>query len=186
MVVAPRRGRVEDGSGGLPPQHGDYGVLGGDAQGYMRLIEGYFFRQLLGPTIAASLALGGVAVLSQSLSSLDLLVDQRQNILVFLRIVLLSLPELLALVLPIAVFVAALMALNRLHIEQEIVVCFAAGMSRWRVIAPAVKLATLAALLTLVVNLWVDPWAAREMRRERRFSIAPMSVEEKERMEDGG
>jgi lipopolysaccharide export system permease protein len=132
----------------------------------MRLIEGYLFRQLLAPTVAASLMLGGVAVLSQSLSSLDLLVDQRQSIVVFLHIVLLSLPELLALVLPIAVFVAALMALNRLHIEQELVVCFAAGMSRWKAIAPAVKLATLAALLTLVVNLWVEPWAAHDMRRE--------------------
>ena len=132
----------------------------------MRLIEGYLFRQLLAPTVAASLALGGVAVLSQSLSSLDLLVDQRQSILTFMRIVILSLPELLALVLPVAVFVAGLMALNRLHIEQEIVVCFAAGMSRWKVIAPAMKLAALAALLTLVVNLWVEPWAAREMRSE--------------------
>jgi lipopolysaccharide export system permease protein len=132
----------------------------------MRLIEGYLFRQILAPTLGASLALGGVAVLSQTLSSLDLLVDQRQNMLTFLRIVLLSLPALLALVLPIAVFVAALMALNRLHVEQEIVVCFAAGMSRWKVIAPAMKLATLAALLTLVVNLWVEPWCARDMRRE--------------------
>jgi hypothetical protein len=132
----------------------------------MRLIEGYLFRQLLVPTLAAAVALGGVAVLSQSLSSLDLLVDQRQSIVVFGRVVLLSLPELLALVLPVAVFVAALMALNRLHIEQEIVICFAAGMSRWKVIAPAVKLATLAALLTLVVNLWVEPWCAREMRKE--------------------
>ncbi|HTK35799.1 MAG TPA: LPS export ABC transporter permease LptF [Caulobacteraceae bacterium] len=134
--------------------------------GFMRLIEGYLFRQLLAPTLAASLALGGVALLSQSLSSLDLLVDQRQSILVFLHIVALSLPELLALVLPIAVFVAALLALNRLHVEQELVVCFAAGMSRWKVIAPAVKLATMAALLTLVVNLWVEPWCAQRMREE--------------------
>ena len=132
----------------------------------MRLIEGYLFRQLLAPTVAASLALGGVAVLSQTLSSLDLLVDQRQSIVTFIRIVMFSLPELLALVLPIAVFVAGLMALNRLHIEQEIVVCFAAGMSRWKVIAPAMKLATLATLLTLVVNLWVEPWCARQMREE--------------------
>lgn len=132
----------------------------------MRLIDGYLFRQLLGPTLAASAALGGVALLSQSLSSLDLLVDQRQNMLVFTRIVLMTLPQLLPLVLPIAVFVAALIALNRLHIEQEIVICFAAGMSRWRVVAPAVKLATLAALFTLAVNLWVQPWCAREMRGE--------------------
>ena len=38
-------------------------------------------------------------------------------------------------------FVAALVALNRLHTEQEIVVCFAGGMSRWRVISPAMRLA---------------------------------------------
>ena len=132
----------------------------------MRLIEGYLFRQLLIPTLAAAAALGGVAILSQSLSSLDLLVDQRQSLLVFGRIVLLTLPQLLALVLPVAVFVAALMALNRLHIEQEIVICFAAGMSRWKVIAPAIKLAVAAAMLTLVVNLWVQPWCSREMRRE--------------------
>lgn len=132
----------------------------------MRLIDGYLFRQLLAPTLAATVALGAVALLSQSLSSLDLLVDQRQSLLVFGRIVLLTMPQLLPLVLPIAVFVAALIALNRLHIEQEIVICFAAGMSRWRVVSPAIRLAALAALLTLFVNLWVQPWCAREMRGE--------------------
>ncbi len=132
----------------------------------MRLIEGYLFRQLLAPTLAAVVALGGVAILSQTLSSLDLLVDQRQNVLTFFRIVLLTIPQLFALVLPIAVFVAGLIALTRLHIEQEIVICFAAGMSRWKVIAPAIKLAVFAALFTLVVNLWVQPWCSREMRRE--------------------
>jgi lipopolysaccharide export system permease protein len=132
----------------------------------MRLIEGYLFRQLLAPTLAAAAALGGVAVLSQGLSSLDLVVDQRQNLLVFGRIVLLTMPQLMSLVLPIAVFVAALMTLNRLHIEQEIVICFAAGMSRWRVVSPAVKLATVAAVLTLATNLWIQPWCAREMREE--------------------
>lgn len=132
----------------------------------MRLIEGYLFRQLLAPTVAAALALGAVALLSQSLSSLDLMVDQRQNVLVFGRIVLLTMPQLMSMVLPIAVFVAALLALNRLHIEQEIVICFAAGMSRWRVVSPAVKLATLAVMLTLATNLWLQPWCAREMRQE--------------------
>ncbi len=45
-------------------------------------------------------------------------------------------------------------------------ICFAAGMSRWRLVSPAVKLATLAVVLTLATNLWVQPWAAREMRQE--------------------
>lgn len=136
----------------------------------MRLIERYLFGQLLWPTLAAAAALGGVALLSQTLSYLDILVDQGQTVVVFLKVVLLNMPQLMAMVLPVAVFVAGLLALNRLHIEQEIVVCFAAGFSRWRVIAPAMRLVTLVALGTLVVNLWVQPWSARQMR-EVMFSV---------------
>jgi lipopolysaccharide export system permease protein len=132
----------------------------------MRLIDRYLSRQLLGPIVLATLALVGVALLSQSLSGLDLIVNQRQSALVFLRITLLAMPRLVNMVLPIAVFVAALVALNRLHTEQEIVVCFSGGMSRWRVISPAMRLAAGVALLMLVLNLWVQPAAYREMRRE--------------------
>jgi lipopolysaccharide export system permease protein len=132
----------------------------------MRLIERYLFGQLLWPTLAATAALGGVALLSQTLSYLDILVDQGQTIGVFIKVVLLNMPQLMAMVLPVAVFVAALIALNRLHIEQEIVVCFAAGLSRWRVISPAIRLVTLLALATLAVNLWLQPWGARQMRQE--------------------
>ncbi len=132
----------------------------------MRLIERYLFGQLLWPTLAATAALGGVALLSQTLSYLDVLVDQGQTIVVFAKIVMLNMPQLMAMVLPVAVFVAALLALNRLHIEQEIVICFAAGFSGWRVLAPAMRLVTLVALATLAVNLWVQPWGARLMRQE--------------------
>lgn len=132
----------------------------------MRLIDTYLFRQMLWPTVGAVSALTAVALLSQTLSTLDIIVDQRQSVWVFLKIVALGLPSLFPLVLPIALFVAALVALNRLHTEQEIVVCFAGGMSRWNVIAPALRLATLATLLTLVITLWVSPWCERELRRE--------------------
>ncbi|MGA0604365.1 LPS export ABC transporter permease LptF [Phenylobacterium sp. VNQ135] len=132
----------------------------------MRLIDRYLLRQLLGPVLLATLALTGVALLSQTLSGLDLIVNQRQSALVFLKVTLLAMPQLINMVLPIAVFVAALVALNRLHTEQEIVVCFAGGMSRWRVISPAMRLACTVALIALVMNLWVQPAAYREMRNE--------------------
>ena len=132
----------------------------------MRLIDRYLLRQLLGPTVLAVLALTTVALLSQSLSALDLIVEQRQSALVFLKVTLLAMPQLINLVLPIAVFVAALVALNRLHTEQEIVVCFAGGMSRWRVISPAMRLAASVAFLALVLNLFIQPAAARAMRDE--------------------
>jgi lipopolysaccharide export system permease protein len=132
----------------------------------MRLIDRYLLRQLLGPTLLATAALTAVALLSQSLSGLDLIVNQRQSAWVFLKITLLYMPQLINMIMPIALFVAALVALNRLHTEQEIVVCFAGGMSRWRVISPAMRLAGTIAFLALVVNLWVQPAAFRELRQE--------------------
>jgi lipopolysaccharide export system permease protein len=132
----------------------------------MRLIDRYLLRQLLGPTVLATLALTGVAMLSQSLSALDLMVNQRQSALVFLEVTVLAMPQLINMVLPIAVFVAALVALNRLHTEQEIVVCFAGGMSRWRVISPAMRLGATIAFIALLSNLFLQPTAARAMRDE--------------------
>ncbi len=147
----------------------------------MKLIDRYLFRQLLGPTVLATAALSGVAVLSQSLSALDLIVHQGQSASVFIKITLLGVPSLISMILPVAIFVATLVALNRLHTEQEIVVCFAGGMSRWRVISPSIRLACLAALVSLTINLWIQPLCARAMREELlrvRMDLASTLVQE--------
>src|SRR5689334_14626110 len=60
----------------------------------MRLIERYLFRQLLGPTLLATAALVALALLARSLSEFDVLVEQRQSALVFLKIIVLALPQL--------------------------------------------------------------------------------------------
>ncbi|HUZ13800.1 MAG TPA: LPS export ABC transporter permease LptF [Caulobacteraceae bacterium] len=130
----------------------------------MRLIDRYLFRQLLGPTVLATAALTGVAVLTSSLSALDLMVSERQTALIFAEVTLLATPQIIAMILPLAVFVAGLVALNRLHTEQEIVICFAGGMSRWRVASPAIRLSLMAAIATLVINLWIQPLCFRQLR----------------------
>ena len=147
----------------------------------MKLIDRYLFRQLLGPTVLATLSLSGVALLSQSLQALDLIVNQGQSASVFFKITLLGLPSLVSMILPIAIFVASLVALNRLQTEQELVVCFAGGMSRWRVISPTIRLAVFAALISLVINLWIQPLCARAMRLELfkvRTDLASTLVQE--------
>jgi lipopolysaccharide export system permease protein len=132
----------------------------------MRLIERYLLRQLLGPTVLAVTALSVVAMLSQTLGALDIIVNQGQSAFVLIKLTLLALPQLLVLVLPISLFVAGLVALNRLHTEQEIVVCFASGMSRWRVISPAMRLAAVFTVIALALNLWIVPLSERAIRNE--------------------
>src|ERR1700760_1436996 len=93
------------------------GPCNADVTARMNLIDRYLFRQLLGPTLLATLSLSGVALLSQSLQALDLIVNQGQSAAVFIKVTLLGLPSLISLVLPISIFVASLVALNRLQTE---------------------------------------------------------------------
>src|ERR1700761_2473374 len=136
----------------------------------MNLIDRYLFRQLLGPTVLAVIAFSAVMLLGQSLRLLDLIVNQGQSTAVFLKITLLELPSLVSMILPITIFVASLVALNRLQTEQELVVCFAGGMSRWRVISPVVRLAVMVAIVALAINLWASPLCTR-MQREEFFKV---------------
>jgi lipopolysaccharide export system permease protein len=136
----------------------------------MTSIQKYLFRELLTPTLATTAALAGVAILSASLGLLTIVVSQRQAAFMLLKLVLLSAPYLVALVLPISAFVATLYAINKLHTEQEIVVCFAAGMSRWQVTSPAMRLCAYAGMVMLVLNLWVAPTCER-ITRQLQFQI---------------
>jgi lipopolysaccharide export system permease protein len=142
----------------------------------MILIERYLFRQLLGPTLWAVVALGILGILSQSLIGLDLIVEQRQSPLVFIKITALAMPTILSMIIPLAIFVAGLITLNRLQTENEIVVCYAGGVSRWRVLSPALRLAGWATLITLVINLWVAPWATREANAETNAARADLAA----------
>jgi lipopolysaccharide export system permease protein len=132
----------------------------------MPTIERYLFRQLAVPTLWAMAALAALGLLSQTLSGLDIIVDSRQTIWVFVRLTLLAMPLLISILAPVAVFTAALIALNRLQTEREITVCYAGGMSRWGLIAPALRLAVLAALACLFINLFIQPLCQRALRDE--------------------
>lgn len=152
----------------------------------MKIIDRYLFRQLAAPVAVAIGALTLIAVLGQSLGQLDLIVERGQDAWTLTKVTFLAMPQVVTLVLPIGVLVGALLALNRLHSEHEIVVCFAGGMSRWGVIDPAMRLAALVALLALASNLFVQPAAMRAMREELhgvRADLAAILVREGEFVE---
>jgi lipopolysaccharide export system permease protein len=132
----------------------------------MPSIQKYLFRQLLGPTIVAAAALCGVTVLSASLRLLNMVVSERQSMLMFVRLVVYSIPNLFSFVAPISSLVATLFVLNKLHTEQEIVVCFASGMSRWQVTSPIMRVSAFFIVAMLAVNLWLAPLCNRATQEE--------------------
>ena len=67
-------------------------------------IPGYMFRQIGGPLLFFTFVLTGVIWLSQSLRMLDLVINQSQSAATYLYLTVLALPQLMALILPFALF----------------------------------------------------------------------------------
>ncbi len=149
----------------------------------MTLFQRYMFRQLLWPFLATIAALSGLAILTQSLSNLDLLAERGETALIFLWITLLAMPQVVALLLPVAVFIACAIGLNRMVGDSELTVGAAAGMSRRERLTPLLRLALWVVLANLVVNLFIQPASFRQMREllfEIRTDVAASFMREGE------
>lgn len=147
----------------------------------MNTISAYVFRQALGPLLAILGALAAIAILTQGLNQLDIIVTNRRAGFAFAWVTLLALPQLISLILPMAVFIAVTYALNRMHSESEIAVLYGAGVSRQRLARPILQLAVLATIVHLVINVLVQPWAFEERRKvfyDLRTDIASSLIEE--------
>ncbi|MFT4090710.1 MAG: LptF/LptG family permease [Asticcacaulis sp.] len=132
----------------------------------MRTIECYISRQMRPPIIGAILAMTLVALLSQSLSQIEVIIERGQSVMTFLKITFFALPQLAGLIFPIAIFVGTLIALNRLHNEQEFVACYANGMSLKQISSPVVRFGVYVTILSLLMSLFLQPAASRAMREE--------------------
>ncbi|MEL7130439.1 MAG: LptF/LptG family permease, partial [Pseudomonadota bacterium] len=130
----------------------------------MLRVQTYLFYQALRALLIIVGGLSVIALLTQGLSRTDLIVESGQSAWVYLKVVGLGAPQVIGLLTPLALFVSCTWSLNRIHRDSEIVVAQAAGMTQWQVASPLIRLASIVAVLHLVMNLWVQPLAQRELR----------------------
>ena len=81
----------------------------------MSLIERYILRIAVGAFLACLIGLTAVIWITQALRELDLITSKGQTMLVFLSVTSLTLPTLIGVISPIALFIAAIYCLNKLN-----------------------------------------------------------------------
>ncbi len=128
------------------------------------LLERYLFRTMLVAAIACLVSLTLVIWITSALRELNLVTGKGQTILVFLRFTLLSLPALVVVISPLAVFVAAVYALNKFNSDSELIVMSASGVSPGRLLRPFIALGLLASVLVGIMTVYVMPASFRELR----------------------
>jgi lipopolysaccharide export system permease protein len=130
----------------------------------MTLIERYILKIAFNAFMASLIALTGVIWITQALRQLDLLTAKGQTLLVFLTVTGLSLPALVTVISPVALFIATIYALNKLNSDSELIVMSAAGMRPRRVLRPFLTLAAVVSLMAAVTALYLTPASFQELR----------------------
>ncbi|RDI60241.1 LPS export ABC transporter permease LptF [Microvirga subterranea] len=130
----------------------------------MTLLERYILKISFSAFVACLLALTGVIWITQALRELDLLTGKGQTIFIFFTMTGLSLPALINVISPVALFLATLYALNKLNSDSELIVMSAAGMRPARLLRPFLVLALFVSFVVGMITVYVMPASFQEMR----------------------
>jgi lipopolysaccharide export system permease protein len=130
----------------------------------MTLLERYILKISFSAFVACLLALTGVIWITQALRELDLLTGKGQTIFIFFTMTGLSLPALINVISPVALFLATLYALNKLNSDSELIVMSAAGMRPALLLRPFLVLALFVSFVVGMITVYVMPASFQEMR----------------------
>src|SRR5918999_2428307 len=123
----------------------------------MGLIERYILRNAAAAFVVCLVALTLVIWVTEILKQLDLLTGKGQTMMMFFTVTLLSLPALITVIAPVAVFAATLYALNKLNGDSELIVMSAAGIAPARLLRPFLLLGACVFGLVLWTTVWLMP-----------------------------
>ncbi len=129
----------------------------------MSIFERYVFRTTLGAFLTGLGLLTGVVWLAIALRQVDLMATKGQTLWIFLAVTGLTIPSLVMVIAPIAIFIAVLFTLNKLNGDSELVVMCATGMSGLRLLTPFAFLAIFGTGLVAATSLWAMPASFREI-----------------------
>jgi lipopolysaccharide export system permease protein len=132
----------------------------------MASIDRYIFRTIFGGFLLILFNLTAVIWITQILRQVDLITNQGQTILVFLRITSLLVPILMLVIAPIAIVIAVAYALIKLNGDSELVVMNAAGISPRRIFRPVLVSCLVVAIFVGYIGAYLAPWLQREMDME--------------------
>ncbi len=118
-----------------------------------------------------ALVLVAVYWVNQAVVLFDRLIADGHSAMVFLEFTALTLPGVVALVLPMAAFAAAVYLTNRMSNEAELTVLLAAGLSPWRLARPVAVFGILVLLMTAVLTHILVP-TARDQYRQREAELS--------------
>ncbi len=123
----------------------------------MKILNGYFLKQLIAIFIMLMLILTGLAWMMQIMSMMKFLLKYGIDLGSFLGLTSLMIPFIASIIVPFVCFIAVIFVYNKLISENEVTVMAASGLSPRQIARPALILGGALMLINLVLNIWIVP-----------------------------
>ena len=130
----------------------------------MGVYSRYVFRQTATAVIMILVTLIIIIWVSVALKDIKLMTSEGQTFAIFMYMTLLAMPQIIGMIMPIALLIACVHVLNKLSGDSEIIVMAASGAGRWKFAWPLLLLGFIVTLLVFANNAYVQPTAQRELR----------------------
>ncbi len=134
----------------------------------MSRFDRYILSQLLTLFGFFALILVSVYWVNRAVSLFDQLIASGQNVSVFIELSVLTLPNVIRLVLPMAVFAATVYVTNRLSSESELTVMQATGFSPWRLARPVAIFGVICGVMLSILTHYLVPASNAELTKRQK------------------
>jgi len=123
----------------------------------MKILGGYFSKQVWTAFAGFGLILGGVAWMVQILLLMKLIVKYGVEVGGFMGMSLYTFPMLVGIIMPFVIFISVIFVYNKMAENNEIAVCMANGLSPARIARPAIAIGLVVMAAHFAMNLFVLP-----------------------------
>lgn len=147
------------------------------------IIEKYISKQILFGLLIVSSILLGIAWFSQIIRLLSYLLNNNLSMWTFLKMTSLLLPDLVSIILPIALFAVVLFVYNKLISDKELIIMEAIGMNVRQLAKPAIYIAVCMTIFSYFITLRLSPMYAKKYRTfafEAKNDLSALLIKEGE------
>ena len=164
-MYGPQKPAVENPRGVLGGRPNAEPVLSSARTAMFRILDRYVIREILPPLLLSLLIFTFILVLPPVMDQLEALVSKGVSWPIAGRMLLTLVPQALGLTIPMSLLVGLLIGLGRMSADREAMALLACGVSPYRLLRPALLVATVGGFATLYVMIQAIPDANQTFRQ---------------------
>ncbi len=130
----------------------------------MLILDRYLIREITAPFLLGLVGLTSVFMINQFVRLADLFVGRGVSLGVLGRLLGVLLPPFMLITLPVAIFLAGIVAFSRLSSDSEFTALKASGISFLRVMRPVLMVALAVGAMGLALGLTFEPWGKGKLK----------------------